>query len=473
MKVAGESWRRYDIALTPSADESAGRFAVRLTAPGTVEVGHAFLQPGEWGRFQKLPVRKDVVEAMKAQGVTVLRYGGSMVNTPGYKWKNMVGPRDRRPPYRGHWYPHSSNGWGIPDFLDLCEAAGFLAIPDFNFDETPEDLADFAEYANGPADSLWGRKRAEAGHPAPYRLRHLELGNEERVDAAYAAKFEKLARAVWAKDPGIILVVGDFQYDRPVTDTAKVSGAASGVTSLAGHKRILELAGQAGREVWFDVHVWSEGPGVSPSVAALPSYIDALARLAPGAKHRVVVFEFNANNHDQRRALANAALIGRLIRDGRVPVGLSANALQPDGQNDNGWDQGLLFLDPTKVWLQPPGYVTRMVAQNYLPRTADVAVEGAGDALEATATRSEDGKQVALQVVNRGEQPIRVRLQLDGLTPTRPAAVEELAGRLDAENTAGAVTAVVPRRFEWKFGQPAGPAEYTFPPRSFTVIRFD
>ena len=58
------------------------------------------------------------------------------------------------------------------------------------------------------------------------------------------------------------------------------------------------IARRTGREVWFDVHVGTEGPAASASVRALPSYIDALGRLADGAKHRVVVFEFNANNHD-------------------------------------------------------------------------------------------------------------------------------------------------------------------------------
>ncbi|QEL15079.1 beta-L-arabinofuranosidase domain-containing protein [Limnoglobus roseus] len=471
VKASGDGWKRYDFTLTTTAAASAGRFAVRLSSPGTVDVGHAFLQPGEWGRFQKLPVRKDVVDGLKEQGVTVLRYGGSMVNTAAYKWKNMVGPRDRRPPYRGHWYPHSTNGWGIPDFLDLCDAAGFLAIPDFNIDETPQDLADFVEYANGPADSPWGRKRAAAGHPAPYKLRHIQLGNEEKVDAVYVAKFEKLARAIWAKDADIILVIGDFQYDRPITDPAKVSGSASGVTSLDGHRRILELAKQAGREVWFDVHVWTDGPGLSPSAKALLTCIDALDKLANGAKHRVVVFEFNANNHDQRRALANAAIVGRLIRDGRVPVGLSANALQPDGQNDNGWDQGLLFLNPVKTWLQPPGYVTRMVARGHLPQTADVSVDG--DGLEVTATCSEDGKQVVLLVVNAGDKPTQARLQIDGLEPTRPkASVEELSGQLTDKNTAAAPTRIAPRTFDWTHGLPGGPADYTFPARSFTVIRF-
>ena len=61
-----------------------------------------------------------------------------MINADGFRWKQMIGPRDRRPPYNGYWYPHSSNGWGIFDFLDLCEAAGFLPIVDLNMDETPQ-----------------------------------------------------------------------------------------------------------------------------------------------------------------------------------------------------------------------------------------------------------------------------------------------------------------------------------------------
>src|SRR5262249_24697181 len=148
-----------------------------------------------------LPVRRDVAEGLIEQGVTVLRYGGSMVNAPEYRWKKKIGPRGRRPQYKGHWDPHSTDGWGVIHFLDLCEPAGFLGIPDFNIDESPQDMADFVEYVNGPAGSEWGRRRAADGHARPYALRHIELGNEERVDEAYFAKFKSLAEAIWAKDP--------------------------------------------------------------------------------------------------------------------------------------------------------------------------------------------------------------------------------------------------------------------------------
>jgi alpha-L-arabinofuranosidase len=90
-----------------------------------------------------------------------------MVNHPLYRWKEMIGPRDRRPMHAGLWYAHSTNGWGIFDFLNFAEAAGFVAIPAVNASESAQDMADFVEYVNGPADSEWGKQRAADGHPAP------------------------------------------------------------------------------------------------------------------------------------------------------------------------------------------------------------------------------------------------------------------------------------------------------------------
>jgi hypothetical protein len=404
LSVEGDKWQRSNFTLTPNAHDAAGRFAVRLKAPGSVVIGHAFLQPGEWGRFKGLPLRRDVVDGMIDQGITVLRYGGSMVNAPEYRWKKMIGPRDRRPPYKGTWYPYSTNGFGIIDFAKLCEAAGFLGVPDFNMDETPTDMADFIEYVNGSADSPWGSKRAD-GHPKPFGLTHIELGNEERIDEKYFEKFAHMAKAIWAKDPAIILVVGDFAYNNPILDPMKFTGADSHITSLATHQRILELARQYDREVWFDVHIWTDGPAASPSLKALPSFIGAIEKVSGGAKHRVVVFELNAGNASQRRALANAWAIGSIEMDGRLPIVTSANGLQPDGQNDNGWDQGLLFLNPTNVWLQPPGYVTQMISRNYQPRTVNVAISGSDGNLSAVAMARRSSLKSSIWMKSRG--PVR------------------------------------------------------------------
>jgi hypothetical protein len=472
LRVRSNEWQRLEFRLMPRGSDQTGRFAIKLKTPGSILAGCAFLQPGKWGRFKGLPDRKDVAEALIHQGITALRYGGSMVNAPEYRWKKMIGPRDRRPPYRGTWYPHSSNGWGILDFLNLCEAAGFLPIPDFNMDETPQDMADFVEYVNGPADSAWGRKRVADGHPKPYRLTHLELGNEERVDANYWRKFKPVAEAIWAKDPSMILVVGDFAYGETIRDPLEFKGADSGITSLTAHQEILGLARSHGGEVWFDVHVDTDGPD-KPTAKALPSYVAAIDKISDGAKHAVVVFELNANNHKQRRALANAKAIMLIERLG-LPVVTSANCLQPDGQNENGWDQGLLFLNPSHVWLQPPGYVTRMFSVNYEPVLAKSEVLPAVGDFEIAATRSDDRKTLVLQAVNLGDRPMPATISLKGFTPLKSTAmVEELAAPMDAMNTAENSERVKPSQKKWRHHFAMGGTDYTFRPYSFTILKFN
>jgi hypothetical protein len=472
MPVTGKDWQRLTFSLTPDDSDRTGWLTLKLRDPGSVVLGHAFLQPGEWGRFKGLPVRRDVAEGLIDQGITVLRYGGSMINHPEYRWKNMVGARDRRPPCAGTWYAHSTNGWGIVDFLDFCEAAECLSVPAFNMDEKPQDMADFIDYVNGPASTEWGRRRAASGHPAPYKLRYLELGNEEKVDENYFKKFKVLAEAIWQRDPQIILVVGDFTYSEPIRDPLAIRGAASGITTLAAHQKILDLARQHDREVWFDVHMGTDGP--LPDFGGTFSFLDALEKMARGAKHRVVIFEFNAGNHSQRRALANAAAINLVERDGRIPIATSANCLQPDGQNDNGWNQGMLFLNPSDVWLQPPGYVTQMYARNYLPQVVKCEVSDPKSGLNVVASRSDDGKTLVLKVVNPSDTALTTQIHLSGFVPGKPMAqVTELSGALNATNSAAQPGTIVPRTQEWKHDIKDGNSSYTFAARSVTVLRLE
>lgn len=472
--VRGDEWKRYDFSLVPGAKVAGGQFAIKMKAPGSVTIGHAFLQPGEWGRFKGLPDRKDVVDGLIDEGVTVLRYGGSMVNHPEYRWKNMIGPRDRRPPTGGMWYPYSSNGWGIFDFLNVCEAAGFLAIPAVNMGETPQDMADFVEYANGPADSPWGRKRAADGHPAPYGLKHVELGNEEAVNEEYWKKFRPIAEAMWAKDPALILIVGDFAYNRVIVDPFKFEGGVAANT-LAAHKKILDLAKERGREVWFDIHVGTDHPPEPNGLKPERSYIEQLGKIAPGANYKVVIFEYNSGNHAVKRALSNAMATNEVERIGDLlPIACAANCLQVDGQNDNAWDQGLLFLDPAKVWLQPPGYALKMMRTAREPLLVASEVAGGSEKLSINAKRSEDGKSLVVQIVNTDDAPRPVRLEIEGFSPSKPAAqVESLSGPLEGVNTAGEPDRITPARSEWRHEMKAGKATYRVPARSLTVLRFE
>jgi Alpha-L-arabinofuranosidase C-terminal domain/Domain of Unknown Function (DUF1080) len=467
-------WQKLKFTIVPGQSDTNGRFAIKLKAPGSITVGYVFLEPANWGLYKGLPVRKDVVDGLINQGVNVLRYGGSMVNAAQYRWKNMIGPSDRRQPYNGTWYPYSSNGWGIFDFLNMCEAAGFLGIPALNSNETAQDMADFMQYVNGPVFTKWGSQRAADGHPAPYELKYIEFGNEERVDDTYWQKFQAVAKAVWAADPKVIIVVGDFTYGQPIQDPFNFSGAASGITSLEAHQKILELARENEREVWFDVHINTDGPGADPTLVALPTYVSALGQIGNGARHKVVVFELNANNHSESRALGNAVAINAISRiSDALPIVTSANCLQPDGQNDNGWDQGLLFLNPSQVWLQPPGYVTQMLAGNAESQLVYSQVQSRGDVLDVTAKRSSDSKTLVLQVVNLSEQSIPSTIALDGFKVSNPVSTaQELAGPLDTVNTAQEPDALVLREIDWPNKFTNGSTSYTFKPYSLTVLSF-
>jgi len=319
--------------------------------------------------------------------------------------------------------------------------------------------------------SPWGRRRATDDHRKPYQLTRLQIGNEERLDENYWQRFKPIAEAIWAKDANIILVVGDFAYGQPISDPFNFKGAAAPITSLAAQQKILHLAKAHNREVWFDVHVNTDGP--LPDFGGTFSYIDALKRIADGAKHRVVIFEFNAGNHSQKRALANAAAINWIERDGRLPIATSANCLQPDRQNDNDWDQGLLFLNPEKVWLQLPGYVTRMISRNYQPLLVKSAVSPVAAGLDVTAKRDESGKTLVVQVVNAGEKPQSAKLNLTGFVPRKGRTrIETLSGPLESRNTAENPHQIKPQVTERESNH-GNTLIVDLPPHSFTVIRLD
>jgi alpha-L-arabinofuranosidase len=466
--IPAGDWHRVPFALPATAVTPHGdhlHFAIELYSPGTLDLGYVFVQPNKSGRFKELPIRRDVAEALVKQDVTVMRYGGSMVNDPAYRWKNSTGPRAKRPPTHGTWYPYSSNGWGIPDFCALCDAAGFLGIPAFNSYEAPQDMGDFLEYAHGGAGTKWGAQRMADGSEKPFKVHIIEIGNEEIVDDTYFKRFEPIARAIWSKDPKMILTVGDFHYDNVITDPFHVTGAA--VDSLAAHQKILALAKEYGAEVWFDVHLNTQDAAATNTIAPLLSYIHALQGLSNGAKFHVVTYELNANTHDLNRALANARAIGMIERAGAEPVVTSANALQVDGQNDNGWNQGLIFMNPSQVWVQPPGYVMQMISQN---RLANVVQADCSDAdLDVTATASADGKTVVLQVVNISALPVQAKLHLPSAASARISIID---GALNLVNTPDKPKNIVPTDSTWKPEFEEGATRFTFLPHSFTVMRF-
>src|SRR6185312_7708795 len=213
-------------------------------------------------------------------------------------------------------------------------------------------------------------------------------------------------------------------------------------------------------EVWFDIHVWTDHPPEPNGMRPERSYIDQLGKIAPGAKYKVVVFEYNSGNHGLKRALSNALATIEAEKIGDLlPIACAANCLQPDGQNDNGWDQGLLFLNPSKVWLQPPGDLIRMTRRDAQPLLVASEIRGTAGTLSANAKRGEDGKTLVVQVVNWGNDPRETRIEVEGFSPSNPSAtIEQIAGPLDASNTANEPDRIKLIRSQWRHGMEKGRA---------------
>ncbi len=471
----GGEYQRVEFTLVPAAEDEAGRFAVTLRQPGAITVGYAFLQPGDWGRYAGLPLRKNLVEALKAMGVTAIRWDGSMVNKcPDghlYRWKEMIGPRDLRQPYRGFFNPYASHGFAIFDLLNLCEAAGFLPIPGVRIDETPEDMADFVEYVNGPADSPWGRKRAADGHPAPYRLKHLELGNEERLDENYCRRFETLASAIWAKDPSMTLLVAhNLAGSKPF---ALGPGGEMG-EQLKLALRLVRFAKERRGTIWWDNHYVArpeqyQEPGTPDRIAAMATLRASIAKLEPGYELPFAPLEENGVAHDMQRALTHARNQNAFARMGDyLPVIAVANGLQAYGQ-DLVWSQGRIHFTPSRVFFQPPFYVDQMVTRAWAPQVVQTSVTQAGNSLDVTARLTESGRGLVVFAVNDGREATVADLAISGFRARSPAKVSELSGSPEAVNSPADPTRVAPRTSRWNC---QGNLKYTFPPYSFTVLEF-
>jgi hypothetical protein len=216
-------FQRLEVTLFPSATEPHGQLAITLHKPGTITLGYAFLQAGAWGRYKNLPAVTGEVENFIADyAKKSFRFNASMpsgfdikklIRFP-FKWKNLIGPRDLRFPLASDTDRLVTCGWGVPECLNLCEVAGVTAIPGLSIRETVQDVVDFVEYVNGPAESKWGKKRLQDGHPAPYRIKTLEIGSEFHANDDLIAIYKILVEAIRKKDSSIHVSMVDWNNDR-------------------------------------------------------------------------------------------------------------------------------------------------------------------------------------------------------------------------------------------------------------------
>jgi alpha-L-arabinofuranosidase len=246
-------WKKYEVTLRTgaSAPESLdNRFLVAATGTGSVWITQVSVFPPTF-KDRANGNRIDLMEKMLAMKPTFLRLPGGNYLDPGhYEWKKTIGPVDQRAGHPGAWSYRSSDGLGLLEFLQWCEELNVepvLGVTDGrgwlpgDGDVTPlvQDALDEIEYVSGDPTTKWGARRAADGHPAPFKLRFVEIGNEDFFDPhpVYEARFAQFFRAIKAKYPQLQIIAtrGDLKETRPDIVDDHYYRSADAMSADAGH----------------------------------------------------------------------------------------------------------------------------------------------------------------------------------------------------------------------------------------------
>jgi alpha-L-arabinofuranosidase len=212
----GAEWRKFDVVLTPVATEPNARLVV--SSAGTVWLDMVSLMPK--GRI----FRADLLKMLADMKPAFLRFpGGCWVEGDemrfAYRWKKTLGDVAGRPGLWNRWGYYSTDGLGMHEYLLLCEAlkaeplfvinCGMShkeVVPMDKMDEYVRDALDAIEYCNGSVESKWGALRAKAGHPAPFNLKYMEIGNENG-GPAYQERYPLFHDAIKKQYPDMHLIL--------------------------------------------------------------------------------------------------------------------------------------------------------------------------------------------------------------------------------------------------------------------------
>lgn len=246
IKVVSDKWKKQAVVLTASADADAATLAICPQEAGKYALDMISLFPQNTFKGRKNGLRADLAQTLADLHPRFMRFpGGCVAHGNGldniYRWKNSVGPLEARKPMKNLWGYHQTLGLGYHEYFQFCEdmgaeplpvlAAGVPCqnsacvagkplsggqqggIPMEQMDEYVQDVLDLIEYANGdPKKNKWAKMRAEAGHPKPFNLKYIGIGNEDLITDAFEERFAMIYKAVKENYPEITVIgtVGPF-----------------------------------------------------------------------------------------------------------------------------------------------------------------------------------------------------------------------------------------------------------------------
>ena len=393
------TWKQYTGSLTAERSVDS-RLAIVADAPGTFWLDFVTLVPEAsqlWEGGKYGPFRKDLLEALADLHPTFMRFpGGCASEGTNYFgqvfWKNSVGPREERVGFRNHWGYWTSQYIGFYEYLLMAEGLGATPLPVLNNGVTCQfaghkyiapletqadrerfynifvkDALDFIEFCNGGTDTEWGAKRAAMGHPKPFNLKYLGIGNENRGDEFWE-RFDIIYKAVKEKYPEITIVSTAGSADSGPEFNANMSQIDAKYPDTIVDEHYYK------GDDWF----YSRGDRYEPGQV----------RGADGNTYdrskptRVFVGEFanNRANNAYSSAMAEAAYWTSLERNSDMVV-MAAYAPLFCKKGFNKWNSNLIWFDNRGLWRSCNYYYQKLfsVAGDRAFETSAVMNGGAED----------------------------------------------------------------------------------------------
>ena len=480
-------WKRFEKTIRVTASDPKAKLNLKVKGKGTLDLDLVSLYPKK--TFKNHGLRPDMAQMLADLKPGFMRFpGGCIVEghwlTNRYQWKTTIGPVAERKLIMNRWndeFKHrpapdyyQSFGLGFYEFFQLCEDIGAEPLPILNcgmacqfnsgelvpldqLDPYIQDALDLIEFANGPVTSTWGAKRAAMGHPKPFNLKLLGIGNEQWLQQ-YIERYAAFAKVLKAKHPEIKLV----SSAGPGPDDDKFRFAWPKLREL--NADIVDEHCYA-RPDWFlnnstrYDHYDRKGPKVFFGEYA--------------AQSDKTVSVNNRNNWEC--ALAEAAYMTGLERNANVVVMAS---YAPLFGHEEGWQwrPNLIWCDNLRSYGTPNYYVQQLFSRNrgdyVLPAQLSGALpmDGQHPRLYATAARDEKAGEVILKVVNASAMPVEASINLNAVNKLgRKATATVLTGALTDENSFESPKKVAPvtellSGLAPQFG-------YNFKPYSMTVLR--
>jgi alpha-N-arabinofuranosidase len=454
-------WRQYTFNLRSDATPASAHNRLVLTAgkPGKLWLSLVSLFPPTY-KNRLNGSRIDLMEMMAGLRPKFLRFpGGDYLEgdhvADRFPWQRMIGPLVDRPTHASPWGYLSSDGMGLLEFLEWCEDlniepvlgvyAGYSRRQDFvrpgpDLEPFIAEALDEIEYVTGDANTKWGAERAKNGHPAPFKLTYVEIGNEDYHDrsGSYDGRFAQFFKAIKAKYPDLQLIA-----------TTPVKSAVPDVVDDHFY--------HSASQFYDDVNHYDKFNRQGPKI-----FVGEWA-----TREGSPTPNFNA-------ALGDAAWMTGMERNSDLII-MSCYAPLFVNVNTGGmqWESDLIGYDGLTSYGSPSYYAQAMFSNHVGDQIVNASVDGSPLRFFYSTTRDSKTGRLFLKVVNATASPRPLMIRLNGVSRVaRSGKIIRLTARtLESTNTITDTKRIVPQ--ELAIGDVSTQFSHTLPPNSIEVMELE